>query len=586
MLALVGEPGTGRSTELAGLAARRAQGPKPAPTVWLRGAELRSDDDGVHTAVERALRSAARTVAGAGRTAGDPADTTSQGVARAASAAGRPLLVLLDGPEEMPSALARRERLAGWTEATADWLRTADVRLVIACRPEYWERAGALFPPGLLHRPCRPAPALPACVELGDLSEEAAERARCRYGLPPGAPAAADARHPLALRLLAEVGAALPKGDDAGRGDDAGGLGAPDRHQIFDAYLDLVCLRIAVRLAAAHRPALRGTAVRRLAAQVAGQVHEAARRALGPGPGALDRTSFEAVFPREPGWASAVLAEGLLVPAGSGYRFAHEEFAEWLQGAHVDLDLLPTPGHRAGPAVQALLLLGRREGAVQLTFRLAELVPMATAPAAGVPGPGGRGRPLVGHPSAVRRAAPGPRREAVHGRPAAARRPDHGTVPAGGRLRAHGPGGLRAVVLGAAGTVRRGPDGSAAPSAAGRWATGGGGAGAGRWDGGRGGGGRGWCVGRCGARRCAGRCGVVVRCVVAVRSAVVIRCVVAVRRGVVGPSAGVVRFLAARSPAGRSLAVRSPAVLRSSAVLRSPVTRSPAGRLAAGRRAR
>ncbi|MEJ8653147.1 hypothetical protein WKI65_35035 [Streptomyces sp. MS1.AVA.3] len=390
VLALVGEPGTGRSTELAGLAARRAQGPGPAPTVWLRGADLRPDDDGVHTAVERALRSAARTVAGAGRTAGDPADTTAQGVAGAASAAGRPLLVLLDGPEEMPTALARRERLAGWTEATADWLRTADVRLVIACRPEYWERAGALFPPGLLHRPLRPAPALPACVELGDLPEEAAERARCRYGLPPGTPAAADARHPLALRLLAEVGAALPKGDEAGQGDDPGGIGAPDRHQIFDAYLDLVCLRIAVRLAAAHRPALRGTAVRRLAAQVAGQVHEAARRALGPGPGALDRTSFEEVFPREPGWASAVLAEGLLVPAGSGYRFAHEEFAEWLQGAHVDLDLLPAPvpGHRAGPAVQALLLLGRREGTVQLTFRLAELVPMATAPAAGAPAPG------------------------------------------------------------------------------------------------------------------------------------------------------------------------------------------------------
>jgi len=384
VLGLVGEPGSGRSTELAGLAARRAQGPDPAATVWLRGAELRPGDEGLHTAVERALRSAGRTVAGAGRTAGDPADTTLQGVARAASAAGRPLLVLLDGPEEMPAALAQGERLAEWTAATADWLRSTRALLVIACRPAYWERAGALFPPGLLHRPLRPAPALPACVELGDLPEEAAERARARYGLPPGAPAAPDARHPLALRLLAEVAAALPKGDAAGgRADEPAGLATPDRHQIFDAYLDLVCLRIAVRLAGAQRPAPRGTAVRRLAAQVAGQVHEAARRCLGPGPGALDRTTFEEVFPREPGWAAAVLAEGLLVPAGTGFRFAHEEFAEWLQGAHVDLDLLHVPGHRVGPAVQALLLLGRREGTVQLTFRLAELVPMATAPAAG-----------------------------------------------------------------------------------------------------------------------------------------------------------------------------------------------------------
>lgn len=180
--------------------------------------------------------------------------------------------------------------------------------------PRVLERAGALFPPGVLHRPLRPAPALPACVELGDLTEEEAERARGRYGLPPGAPAAPDARHPLSLRLLAEVGAALTEGDGTGRcADEPAGLGTPDRHQIFDAYLDLVCLRIAVRLAAGHRPPSRAAAVRRLAAQVAGQVHEAARRCLGPGPGALDRTSFEEVFPREPGWARAVLAEGLLV---------------------------------------------------------------------------------------------------------------------------------------------------------------------------------------------------------------------------------------------------------------------------------
>ncbi|MEU5018576.1 hypothetical protein AB0G60_14305 [Streptomyces angustmyceticus] len=396
VLALVGEPGSGRSTELAALAARRAQGPDPAATVSLRGAELRPGDEGVHTAVERALRSAGRTVAGAGRTAGDPADTTLQGVTRAASAAGRGLLVLLDGPEEMPVSLAQGERLAEWTAATADWLRGARVRLVIACRPAYWERAGALFPPGLLHRPLRPAPALPACVELGDLPEEAAERARARYGLPPGTPAAPDARHPLALRLLAEVAAALPEGDAAGgRAHGPARLGAPDRHQIFDAYLDLVCLRIAVRLAGARRPAPRGRAVRRLAAQVAGQVHEAARRCLGPGSGALDRTAFEEVFPREPGWAAAVLAEGLLVPAGAGFRFAHEEFGEWLQGAHVDLDLLPVPGHRVGPAVQALLLLGRREGTVQLAFRLAELVPMATAPAAG-PATGSSAGPPAG----------------------------------------------------------------------------------------------------------------------------------------------------------------------------------------------
>ncbi|MEU3574197.1 hypothetical protein AB0E96_38190, partial [Kitasatospora sp. NPDC036755] len=78
----------------------------------------------------------------------------------------------------------------------------------------------------------------------------------------------------------------------------------------------------------------------RLAAAVAGRVHEAARRMLGgPSGGGLDRAVFEELFPVEGGWATAVLAEGLFVPAGPGFRFAHGEFADWLQGRHLDLDV-------------------------------------------------------------------------------------------------------------------------------------------------------------------------------------------------------------------------------------------------------
>ena len=199
---------------------------------------------------------------------------------------------------------------------------------MIACRPEHWETAGALYPPGALHRPARPARRLPAAVRLADLTASQAERARERYAIPAGALAPGHDRHPLTLRLLAEVRAALP-GDVAGQ---------PDTDDVFAAHLDLMCLRVAVRIAAASRPTLRGTAVRRLAARVTGQVHEAARRCLGPGQGELDRAAFEEIFPWRTGWASAVLTEGLLVPAGAGYRFAHEELGDWVQGAHLDLD--------------------------------------------------------------------------------------------------------------------------------------------------------------------------------------------------------------------------------------------------------
>ncbi len=413
VLGLVGDPGTGRTTELAALAARRARGAEPAPTLWLRGADLRDTDTGVGDAAERALDRAGRILAAAREAPGGDhlADVSADRVARLARDAGRPLLLLLDGPEEMPPALAHR--LAAWSQGTAAWLRETGARLVIACRAEYWEQAGAHFDGVLLHGASGeegprapgargPGPAaFPACVRLDDLPESRARRARARYGIPDGALTGADARHPLTLRLLSEVRAALR---------DAPPPGTPGREEVFAAYLDLLCLRVAVRLAAPN--GLRGTAVRRLAAKVAGQVHEAARRCLGPGQGELDRASFEALFPWGAlpgahgctGWAPAVLTEGLLVPAGAGYRFAHEEVADWLQGAHLDVDgalaclvhrhrrtarspvgpeqrgrgpaaarPIPVPRHRVGPVIQALLSLGRQRGPAELDERLREL---------------------------------------------------------------------------------------------------------------------------------------------------------------------------------------------------------------------
>ncbi|MFF5919000.1 trypsin-like peptidase domain-containing protein [Streptomyces flavochromogenes] len=421
VLALVGAPGTGRTTALAALCARRARGVAPAPTVRLRGADLRAGDRSLAEAVGRALQQAGRIVAASGAP-GDTTTATPERAAALAHEAGRPLLVVLDGPEEMPPHLAHR--LADWTTATEDWLRAHHVHLVTACRPEHWERAGALYLPGALHRPATGprdgAPGgLPAALVLGPYSVAEAQAVREGYGLGETDLAEADARHPLALRLLAEVRAALPA-DVPGR---------PGREEIFTAYLDLMCLRIAVRIAAGSRPLPPGSAVRRLAARVTGQVHEAARRCLGPGHGVLDRASFEELFPWRAGWASAVLTEGLLVPAGSGYRFAHEEVADWVQAAHLDLDgalesLLspglgspacpedaarpeepagpvdaagpagpagpvappavprqrtpdeappPVPRHRIGPVLQALLLLHRERGPAALAPRLAVL---------------------------------------------------------------------------------------------------------------------------------------------------------------------------------------------------------------------
>nr|WBO80685.1 serine protease [Streptomyces sp. SBE_14.2] len=404
VLALVGPPGSGRTTELAALASRRHRAPDPAPTLWLRGADLKETDASLADAATRALARAARIIAASRSTTPE-----ALGDLTPVHLTGRsPLFLLLDSPEEMPPVLAHR--LSEWTTGTVEWLRETGAKLVVACREEYWEVAGAHFPEGMLYggtpadsgagpgpasgpfsagleaEPSGEAPRLPGCVRLGALTTAEARLAHVRYGIPGTALAPRDARHPLTLRLLAEVRAALPATD----------LPLVTRHDVFAAHLDLMSLRIAVRLAAEN--GRRGTAVKRLAAKVSGQVHEAARRSLGPGQGELDRESFEAVFPWGPapaglgggtGWASAVLTEGLLVPAGHGYRFAHEEFADWIQGMHLDLDEalralvhrrrttdahpLPVPHHRIGPVVEALLLLGHQHGPRHLAPRLVEL---------------------------------------------------------------------------------------------------------------------------------------------------------------------------------------------------------------------
>ncbi|WP_277879863.1 S1C family serine protease [Streptomyces gobiensis] len=355
VLGLVGAPGTGRTTELAAWARERALAGSAQPTVWLRGAELRAADGSLRDAVGRALAQAGWTVAAGEPTVGDPWQANPDVVARLARDAGRPLLVLLDAPEEMPPYLAHE--LRRWATGTASWLRASGARLAVACRPEFWEQAGRLFPDALLHQPTQSptGPPLPACVRLGDL--------------PQG--------HPLTLRMRTE----LPETGETNA----------DRHEIFAAWLDLLALRIALRAAGRGRNPLArdSAALRRLAVRAAGRLHEAAQACLGHGQGGLDRAVFETVFPVDGGWASAVLAEGALVPAGEGYRFADEEFGDWLQGTHLDIDGaldtlihtppgdtagIPVPRHRIGPVAEALLLLDRTSGPVALAQRLHPLI--------------------------------------------------------------------------------------------------------------------------------------------------------------------------------------------------------------------
>ncbi|MEV7123375.1 serine protease [Kitasatospora griseola] len=309
---LLGEAGSGRTTELAALAVRRAGAAEPLPTLWLRGADLALGDRALGDTLHHRL-------VGAARQLGVPEVGPAELAERCADG-GRPLLVVLDGPEEAPLALSAR-----WLTGALEWLGAHRARALVACRPDGWQQLG----------PWRSAA---RALWLGPLTDDAAARAGRRYGLPEPFLGPADRGHPLALRLAGDLRGAGVHGPVA------------DRGELFDGWLDLACLTVARRVAPVpggqrrHRrggpvpPGEDAKQLRRLAVVVAGRLHEAARLMLGAGDGALPAAEFDRLFPAAGGWARAVREEHLLVPAGAGHRAAHEEWGEWLQSLHLDLD--------------------------------------------------------------------------------------------------------------------------------------------------------------------------------------------------------------------------------------------------------
>jgi hypothetical protein len=398
VLGVVGVTGGVRTAALDCLAAQQSRAPEPVPVIRLRGTDLMGTDTPLADAVGRALERAARFVTAAGRLPGAQGSETDQPslarVARVARDAGRPLVILLDAPEQMPSAPG--PRFTDWATATATWLRETGARLVVGCGAEYWERVGAVFPGEMLHRGA-PLIAVPGSRRWGRepavQHRELTESARA---------ATVDA----AVRPAEVRGAAADV-----RGVPVGVRGAPSEWPMLPADAPVVTWGRPVgdgrRTEAGCEPA--GAALR-----------PACPRGLRPyasdgsvlAPGAVPSPQFG-----EPGSrASAVLAEGPPALAGDDHHLTLEEPADSLQSTHLDLDAalhalvhahalgagehpvssltataaarrrartvhgqpapagtLPVPRHRVGPVVQALLRLAREEGDAELALRLEDL---------------------------------------------------------------------------------------------------------------------------------------------------------------------------------------------------------------------
>ncbi|WP_370124538.1 hypothetical protein [Streptacidiphilus sp. MAP12-33] len=239
VLAVVGEAGSGRTTELAALALHRTRAAYRLPTLWLRGADLAAGDASVLDAADRALARVHTLLR-------HPAPAPLAGrAARVAAAGHRPLLIVLDGPEEAPPQVLARWR--GWCAETVRRLRGTECRLLVGCLPEFWEHTSPALAPddvqgchvlgpldpvaaSALARRVAPAAAGSAWAGGGTgMADGAAGAAESRTGVGPSVWAGVDVRandSAEAAEGFAGAGPSAWAGGGTGMADGAAGVAA------------------------------------------------------------------------------------------------------------------------------------------------------------------------------------------------------------------------------------------------------------------------------------------------------------------------------------------------------------------------
>jgi Trypsin-like peptidase domain len=320
ILPLVGQTGTGKTS----CAAFMTEYPsKDFTTLLLLAYRLSPQPGGLATSLAGNLSNVSNSASfSPGLSSEMPALTsasvTRAGVSRAiAESSDGDLIILLDGLNELPGAInVARE----WIEDTCEWLRrNENVRLIVTCRPEYWDSAKGLFAEDLLYAEPLPASgdkpqregdeqSLPQAGEklfrLEDFTEEEAAEASRRYGFPIKE-AANIFRHPLLYNIA--------------RGALRGSTTVmPSTDQLFMSYVNAAVQQIGSKQ---ERP--NGFMLRATLEGLANTLR--CNKSFW-----IERRQFLDAFSGAPSMMGALLDEHLLMEGEGGVRFAFDEIAYYL----------------------------------------------------------------------------------------------------------------------------------------------------------------------------------------------------------------------------------------------------------------
>jgi hypothetical protein len=334
LLAIVGRTGVGKTMEMSRIArARQREG----PTLALVGRSIGSSaENGLAAALEAHLREIAPEVF--------PKESALPTLVSALRGAGQALVVLVAGLNDAPAVMHNEKH---WMSQTLRWLRETGARLVVTCRPEFWDRMRQFVGSDLVYRPKNSSDEF---IRLEDFTTEEAESALRAYGLDRRGLSARDVQHPFLVKVYADMSLESP-----------GTIRSLSRYEALDRFIDVRCKH------AAMETDLPTGRIRRV-------LSEAAKTTLGSEQMMIGPAAFEDVPDR---LMPQLVKHGLLVPAGESFRFAFDQVGAFLESTHVVMDrarareyirqLGEVPGTRAGPLLFALLRTEEDHGSSALT---------------------------------------------------------------------------------------------------------------------------------------------------------------------------------------------------------------------------
>ncbi len=216
----------------------------------------------------------------------------------------RRFVIILDGFNEIQQ--ENGDRLKLWIERSMTWISKADVKLLVSCKPEFWELYKEDFSSKLLYVAKNNEP---SAASLTDFNSAELSEALHKYGLQSSLEKDKNLAHPLLLRFFSE--SREEEGDSM------------TYVSVFEKFAQKKCQRIA-KTYGFDNQFVYNCLLDISQASVDGYV--------------ISEREFYKMFRMREHLSKGILSEQILINTGGGYRFCFDQFADYLSSEAAPTD--------------------------------------------------------------------------------------------------------------------------------------------------------------------------------------------------------------------------------------------------------